>query len=806
MPAIHTAFFADDFLFLDQVRDKTLGQALATPDPLSNFYRPISRQLYFWCVAGVSNESELAFHVTGLIAYVGLLSLLFLVARRLAGNYAATFATALMAVHYTADVPIRWACGSQELLSVSGALATILLHLSGRRGLATVTMALAALSKEVVLLTPAIAAIADRRPGESLITAAKRAWPLMIGVGIYGAVWLFAPHTRQAAGTEAELHPWGPVATYVHLIQVMLGAEARKGEMFRLPTVGPPLVSLALGLLALFGAGAAARYAGLVSRRKPAGVSAKPEAGGVRVQASARRHAMVTGVAWALLAVVPVIAVAILWSAYYYLYAMCGVAIALGAALSALPRGWAMAAFALLAWGSNSARHVDEFATPRSPWTEASHINKFYIERATRYCGLYLEDLRALKPELPPRSTLFYAGLRGNIAFQVADGPFVRWAYRDTSLRSYYLNNFSLDKARRGPLFFFIGAGDSLVELEGGPDLYAQIAYGMLVSEWPPGARDALRLDLERNPSDIRANYWIAWCHLAAGDRDSAIAALGRAGYVADVGPAPERAHALELSTAGDLSGALTVMTHAVFRHALDPAAHGLLADLYLVRDPDDPAGAIEALAARLLAPEDPVAWRRWAMVQTQRQRYLEALASFERYFKLAGNARRSRGRAMGGADSGGVARRRSRARGATAVGGVDVRRGVAAPGLRGPARLGGSRVLGRGHVRHAVGRVRDQDRQDAEQRVKRSGESVGDGHHGAQREQGAARHHVELRAEVGVPHLDERNSVGGADRERDRDVVDHEVGDRGADRAEQHHRVGLGAQACAARDQPHGE
>src|SRR5439155_26794005 len=69
LPALGTSFFAADYLFLDQVRQKPLIAALATPDPLSNFYRPISRQLYFWTVAGASNESARAFHLAGLIAF-----------------------------------------------------------------------------------------------------------------------------------------------------------------------------------------------------------------------------------------------------------------------------------------------------------------------------------------------------------------------------------------------------------------------------------------------------------------------------------------------------------------------------------------------------------------------------------------------------------------------------------------------------------------------------------------------------------------------------------------------------------------
>jgi hypothetical protein len=64
-----------------------------------------------------------------------------------------------------------------------------------------------------------------------------------------------------------------------------------------------------------------------------------------------------------------------------------------------------------------------------------------------------------------------------------------------------------------------------------------------------------------------------------------------------------------------------------------------LLADLLLIANPEDPAGPVEAFAVRVLAPSDGLAWRRWGSIQLYRKRYLEALASFDRYFKLAGLA-----------------------------------------------------------------------------------------------------------------------------------------------------------------------
>jgi hypothetical protein len=38
--ALQDPFFADDYLFLDQVRLRSLTAALTSPDPIGNFFRP----------------------------------------------------------------------------------------------------------------------------------------------------------------------------------------------------------------------------------------------------------------------------------------------------------------------------------------------------------------------------------------------------------------------------------------------------------------------------------------------------------------------------------------------------------------------------------------------------------------------------------------------------------------------------------------------------------------------------------------------------------------------------------------------
>jgi len=52
---------------------------------------------------------------------------------------------------------------------------------------------------------------------------------------------------------------------------------------------------------------------------------------------------------------------------------------------------------------------------------------------------------------------------RRGVAFQRGDGPLLRWAYRDPSLKAYYLNAFSKQTARPGPLLFFLLTAVSVV-------------------------------------------------------------------------------------------------------------------------------------------------------------------------------------------------------------------------------------------------------------------------------------------------------------------------------------------------------
>ena len=630
LPVLGTQFFSDDYLFLDQVRGRSLWDAIRVPDPLSNYFRPVSRQLYFWAIAGLTHESPLAFRIGNLLTLLVAVVLLALLVRRLVGPRAAWIASGFFALHYAADVPMRWACGSQDLLAVAGALAAIYLHVAGRRRTAGLAMLLAAFSKEVVLLTPLIAALADHAPREPWSRTARRAWPLAAAVVIWAIVFMTMPHRHVAQGTGFDFDlTRSPLAALAHLFQVVPGIEWPPGR-FGAPHELPPL----LPTLAVVAAIA-------IAWRKPA---RPPRGAGVPEATVQERHALLVAGAWIVLAAAPVAAVVGLWSAYYYLFAVAGVALALGVVLARTPVWAACGALALLAWGSANARGLKEFGIGRDRWVPVSHINRSYIERSNQISARYLSTLRRAYPKLPPGSTVFFSGLPSNVAFQRGNGPLLRWAYRDSSLRSYFLNEFTSGTARSGPLFFFIGSGDSLAEMRGGDRLFLRIAHGMILSDHLPGARDALEIATRRMPGNLRALYWQSWVSWALGDTAAARRQLAAAGWGAGVRttsdvPASERAAVLARFAAGDTSGAIQQAIASIQTHALDAGAHGLLADLLLIRAPDDPSGAMEAFASKVLAPQDPYAWRRWATVQTSRERYIEALASFQMYFRLGGDA-----------------------------------------------------------------------------------------------------------------------------------------------------------------------
>ena len=619
--ALRLPFLADDYLFLDQVRGRSLLPALLSRDPLENYVRPVGRQLYFWVVTSLGASPAVA-HALNLGAFVLIVALVFAITRRLTGTRAATIGAAIVALHYAADVPVRWASGSQDLLAILGALVALWLFLSGRRLASVVALLAALLSKETVALTPVIAALAARQPGEPWRRTATRAWPLFAAVGLWALFWLATIH-RNAVAQLSE-SPASLLAALLHLPQVLVGAEWRPGGRIAFldspSALGPVALALAAGALAW-----------------------RPTAEGGRGAASA----VAIGATWAIAGTLPVTAVAPTWNAYYYLFALCGVALAAGALLARAPLPVALLAVLALASGSEHARRLDQFATAPGVWNAQSHLNRFYFDRAAVYVNRYLSSLRRAHPTLPQRSTLFFSNVAPMVAWQGGDGALLRWAYRDSTIRSYYLSSFSLEAARRGPVFVFDSEADTLEDITWHPQLFMELGMSLLTADHFHGADDALALELSQHPDNSLARYWKGWTRISLGDTAGGYRLLAGSGCLLEKGPTPQLLEAEARVAAGDTLGAEARLEQGVMHHMLDSEAHAALADFEMRRRPLTPVSAMEAFAARTLDPASGSSWRRWALVQYSWGNYAGALESLERYFALAGPDSRRDGTAV---------------------------------------------------------------------------------------------------------------------------------------------------------------
>ncbi len=656
-------FFADDWLFLDQVRFRSLLHVLASPDPLGNYFRPLGRQLWFWVIARLGGESALVFHGANLACLVAAVVLLALLARRVAGPFAGVVAAAFLAVHYAADVPVLWVSGSQELLSLTLALAALTLYVNGRRAGSAVLMLLALLAKEAVVLAPLAAIALDDTPGGWRVRV-RRAWPLGLSVAAWLGLAAWAMARRGAPGAGVALTPLGPFVAPLLLVRVALGLEWQTGALPLTRFTDPGWASL----LAVLVAGAAVWFSALKPAARPAAKptarsSARPARGARRtavptspvpltssgaiaptsVRPRDPAHAVRAGLVWALAGALPVAAVAPVWSAYYFLFAVAGVGLTLGALVTKLRWRGPATAVLLVATGfaSTQARGLEEFATAPASWSGQSHVNRFYLQRGMRVISRCVADLRRQLPRPAARTTFFFAGLPSFAAFQVADGPLVRGVYRDSTLRGYYLSQFTRDKMSRGPwrVFFFDQTSGRLVDRTHERGVFMSTALGQIMNGRLDIAEAALEAARENGENDLGRAYLAGLVALDLGDRERARTLFGEAHEVAggDGVAALRRARA-QLAQRDSL-GALLSVQQGLREDIFDPELHALSADLMLGNVQYAVEGEVEAYAARVLAPESAVAWRRWALVLALENRQAESIAALDRYFKLAPTA-----------------------------------------------------------------------------------------------------------------------------------------------------------------------
>jgi hypothetical protein len=613
-------FFADDYLFLEQVRGRSLPSAILSPDPLGNFVRPVSRQVYFWVVSHVGGESPALFHLVNLGLFLASLLVFYAIVRRTLGRLAAVIALAFVAFQYAADVPLSWASGSQDLLAVLFATLAVYFQATGRRPLAAIALLLGLLSKEVVATAAIVAIVGSHGPNMRWRETIRRGLGLLAVTAAWGVWWVFSLGQRPMAAHGMSLNAGSLVAAIAHLVQVALGLELRLG--------GQPLGHWSwLALLPAVFAGIAVWLA----RRGDEDPIRVGEPAAKRFDQSSLR----LGVAWTLGATLPLVLVMPIWSAYFYLWALFGVGILLATFATLLRPVWRVGLIVVLVLLAGNARRLDEFAASGGAWSWQSHVNGHYLDRALHTIEAYLCEMRAERPSLPPRSTVFFANVPVSSGWQSADGPLVRWAYRDSTLRSYFFGQFTKARAERGPVYFFAVEHDRLRDKTGDPTLLRSFAFSMLLGDRPRAAVDVLDIAAQQRPGDKELRYWRAWPRWALGDTLGAIQDLADCG-MSNIRTLPAGAEAGVRASGADTAARIASLVRLRQQSALNGWVHARLAAVLLARGQTD-EGAIEAYSYRVLARDEPDAWRKLAAAQLAYREYEPALGSLTRYLELTG-------------------------------------------------------------------------------------------------------------------------------------------------------------------------
>jgi hypothetical protein len=576
--ALRTGFLNDDYLFIEEARSHPVTESLTRLGALGNYYRPLSRQLYFAALTPLAGGSPLVFHLVNAVAFAVALALLvdlLLAFLPLSGTLAGALYFALLPLQ---RVNLIWVSCSQDLFALVLTLAAVALFRRGRDGWACLAYLGALASKEVAWPLPVVLAAwawRSRSAGGSAVAppSARALVRRMAPFAITASLWLAVVLAVRARNplAAAYLH-WAPVnflAALVHEIQSLIGLDHPGGMAGSLALHPPPLLPLiALGALALW----------LTPDRVPpaAGTEAPPSGG--HPDPGAPAFAALWLVAFGL----PVGPVVHTWSGYYYTIAAVGGALVVGLLLRRIDRwGWIGLVAGLLWWhaGGSGTR---AFGVSDRPWGWTSHLTTFYFQRGAALTDSLRRELRERVPA-PPRGTrFFFASLPPWAGFQSGNGPLIRDLYRDSTLASHFYSQFSDSTAGDQPCRFLYWDGVSFAPLYGAaPEPWFQVGSDLLLFDRPSGAAHAFGRGLRAGEGRRDHLYWLGWADLWRDRRHEAEVAWEAFGARDD-----PHGYDAEMMAARDalLSGdSLSTRRHlfAAIRCGIGrPDAHGALGEL----------------------------------------------------------------------------------------------------------------------------------------------------------------------------------------------------------------------------------
>ena len=646
LPALTTGFLNDDFLFLEDARQRGWRESLTTLGPLVNYFRPVSRALYFEFLLPVFGLNPLGFHLVNFglfLVALGLLADLLRVFLPRAGVLAALLYFAVLPFQ---GVNLRWVSCAQDLLALVFVLATVAVFRRGHSAMAAVFYLLAVFSKESALPLPLLLFAWPVLNAASTRVPAGRLRHLLPS-GLASLVWIAVTvcvRTRAVASARLDLEPLGFVAAYAHQFQSLLGLDHPEGMIESLRRHGPaPLALLALAPVAL-----------LLTRRPPplpdpdakpgtpggsdaapsppGGASAAPSAPGATIStdAGALRPGVVGfAVLWMVAFGFVTGPVVYSWSSYYYTLAAVGAALLVGHLARRIgPAGW-LGLSSILLWWNAGGSGVRAFSVDDGRWQWTSHLTSFYFQRAAALTDTLGRQLRAIEPAPAPHTRLFFATLPSWAGFQMGNGAQVRTLYRDSTLQSYFYSEFSESTAAGYPCRFFYWDGQRLGRLyEPGTEVFFQVGSDLLAFGRNAGARHAFRRGLLAGENPIDHYYWLEWSEFWLGRRAAAEDAWSRFGAADDSLNwwIRMRLARMALLERRDTLEARRQLAAAIRSGIGRPEAHAVLGPLLM--DRHSKYGLLELQVAISLKPDDWLARR--DLVQGLIQRRLDARARSE--------------------------------------------------------------------------------------------------------------------------------------------------------------------------------
>jgi hypothetical protein len=588
--ALNAPFLNDDFLFLEEARTRTLASSLSDLGPLGNYYRPLSRQVYFELLTPLGGGDPRIFHLVNFALFLGSLALLADLLRALlptAGVWAGCLYFALIPFQ---RVNLTWISCSQDLLATFGCLAALACYRRGVHAVALLAAAAAFASKEVALALPLGLVAWDRyAAGKPWPAVARGTWRYFVLAALW-ALLALAMRARHAAAAPLAADPSHFLAALVHALQSALGLDVPGGFLSGLLRVGPALLPLACFIAIAFAL--------------PANVPSSPEARPLK-------PVLIFGLVWLAAFALPVGPVVYSWSSYHFTLASTGAAVIVGLCLKRAD-GWTWAALSgLLLWWHAGATAPPRggsqaFSVVESPWTWTSHLTPQYFDRVVVLTGRLSSELRRVVPSPAPQTRFFFATLPPYAGFQMGNGALIRALYRDSTLASHFYSRFSDSTAADYPVELLYWDGAGLERLyPRSADLFFQAGTDLLLLEEPRGASHAFRRALNGGENRKDNLYWLGWAELWEGERDDAEAvwkALGARDDSVAWRKALRQARDA-LYDDRDTLKARRLLAEAIESGIGRPEAHAVLGTLMVPNNPK--YGLLELKVAAWLNPRD---------------------------------------------------------------------------------------------------------------------------------------------------------------------------------------------------------